>query len=99
MIPNKIKSKSKLPVTYSDVCKAAKRLEGIANRTPVMTSRTLNEKTGAKIYLKCENYQRIGAFKFRGGYNALAKFTPKQRQAGAVTYSSGNHAQAIACAA
>ena len=66
------KPKAKLPVSYEDVCKAAKRLEGVANKTPVMTSRTLNAKTGAKIYLKCENYQKVGAFKFRGGYNALS---------------------------
>ena len=68
-------SAKKLPVSYQDVCNAAKRLKGVANRTPVMTSRTLDKKTGAKFFLKCENFQRIGAFKFRGGYNALAQFT------------------------
>ena len=84
--------KLKLLVSYEDVCKAAKRLEGVANKTPVMTSRTLNKLTGAMIYLKCENYQRIGVFKFRGGYNALARFTAKQRKAGVIAFSSGNHA-------
>ena len=89
----------KLPVTYEDVCKAAKRLKGVANRTPVMTSSTLDRLTGAKMFLKCENYQRIGAFKFRGAYSALSKFTPAQKKAGVIAYSSENHAQAIACAA
>ena len=64
-----------------------------------MTSRTLNKKTGAQFYLKCENFQRIGAFKFRGGYNALAQFDAKQRKAGAITESSGNFAQALSLAA
>ena len=64
-----------------------------------MTSKTLDQLTGAKIFLKCENFQRIGAFKFRGGYNALSNFTPAQKKAGVITYSSGNHAQAISCAA
>ena len=67
--------------------------------TPVMTSRTLDKITGAKLFLKCENFQRIGAFKFRGGFNALSKFTPAQRKAGVITFSSGNHAQAIASSA
>ena len=91
-------SKKKLPVTYDEVCKAAKRLEGVANKTPVLTSRTLNAMTGAQFFLKCENYQRIGAFKFRGGYNALAQFDEKQRKAGAITESSGNFAQALSLA-
>ena len=67
--------------------------------TPVMTSRTLDKITGAKLFLKCENFQRIGAFKFRGGFNALSKFTTAQRKAGVITFSSGNHAQAIASSA
>ena len=79
-------------MTYDDVCKAANRLNGVANKTPVMTSRTLDQLTGAKMFLKCENYQRMGAFKFRGGYSALSKFTPAQKKAGVIAYSSGNHA-------
>jgi threonine dehydratase len=85
--------------TYRDVQAAASRLAGTAHRTPVLRSRLLNQQVGADIVIKCENFQRIGAFKFRGAFNALAQFTPEQRQAGVVTYSSGNHAQAIALAA
>ncbi|EMF0716487.1 threo-3-hydroxy-L-aspartate ammonia-lyase [Citrobacter freundii] len=88
----------KLPC-YADVAAAAERIEGYANRTPVMTSRTVNEEFGAEVFFKCENLQRMGAFKFRGAMNALRQFTPKQRAAGVVTFSSGNHAQAIALAA
>ncbi|SDH17329.1 threo-3-hydroxy-L-aspartate ammonia-lyase [Propionivibrio dicarboxylicus] len=82
--------------TYEDVLAAARRLDGHAHRTPVMTSRTMNSETDAQIFFKCENLQRMGAFKFRGAFNALSKFDARQRQAGVVTYSSGNHAQAIA---
>jgi len=82
--------------TYEDVLAAASRLDGHAHRTPVMTSRTMNAETGAQLFFKCENLQRMGAFKFRGAFNALSKFDARQRQAGVVTYSSGNHAQAIA---
>jgi threonine dehydratase len=71
----------------------------VAHRTPVLTSRTADARTGATVFFKCENLQRIGAFKFRGAYNALAQFTPEQRRAGVIAYSSGNHAQAIALAA
>ncbi|MEV6280205.1 pyridoxal-phosphate dependent enzyme [Nocardia sp. NPDC051832] len=78
---------------------AADRLSGVANRTPVLTSRTLDERTGASILLKCENLQRGGAFKFRGAYNAIAQLTPDQLARGVVTWSSGNHAQAVALAA
>jgi len=85
--------------TYDDVVQAAGRIAGIANRTPVLTSRTVNDAFGAEVFFKCENLQRMGAFKFRGAYNALAKFTPEQRRAGVVAFSSGNHAQAIALAA
>ncbi|QYY28592.1 threo-3-hydroxy-L-aspartate ammonia-lyase [Cupriavidus pinatubonensis] len=88
----------KLP-TYADVQEAAKRLDGVANRTPVNTSRTLNDMLGAEVFFKCENFQRMGAFKFRGAYNALAKFSPAQRRAGVVAFSSGNHAQGIALSA
>ncbi|HET9441202.1 MAG TPA: threo-3-hydroxy-L-aspartate ammonia-lyase [Longimicrobiales bacterium] len=77
---------------------AARRLHGVAHRTPVMTSRTLDELTGAQVFLKCENFQRVGAFKFRGAYNALSQLGPEQRQRGVLTFSSGNHAQAIALA-
>ncbi|HEY0671835.1 MAG TPA: threo-3-hydroxy-L-aspartate ammonia-lyase [Longimicrobiales bacterium] len=77
---------------------AARRLHGVAHRTPVMTSRTLDELTGAQIFLKCENFQRVGAFKFRGAYNALSQLAQEQRQRGVLTFSSGNHAQAIALA-
>ncbi|MFJ5382604.1 threo-3-hydroxy-L-aspartate ammonia-lyase, partial [Cupriavidus sp. CER94] len=85
--------------TYADVEAAAKRLEGYANRTPVNTSRTLDERLGAKVFFKCENFQRMGAFKFRGAFNALSKFTPAQRKGGVVAFSSGNHAQGIALSA
>jgi len=85
--------------TYEDVAQAAERILGVAHRTPVLTSRTVNEEFGAEVFFKCENLQRMGAFKFRGGYNALARFTPEQRRAGVVAFSSGNHAQAVALAA
>ncbi|WP_332848776.1 threo-3-hydroxy-L-aspartate ammonia-lyase [Massilia sp. S19_KUP03_FR1] len=85
--------------TYDDVVQAAARIAGVANRTPVLTSRTANELFGAELFFKAENLQRMGAFKFRGACNALSKFTPEQRRAGVVAFSSGNHAQAIALAA
>lgn len=85
--------------TYDDVAAAALRLQGIAHRTPVLTSRTMDEQLGARLFFKCENLQRIGAFKFRGAYNALSQFTTEQRKGGALAFSSGNHAQAIAHAA
>ena len=85
-------------VTYDDVARAAGRLAGVAHRTPVATSRTLDERTGARLFLKCENLQRAGAFKFRGAYNAIARLEPEERSRGVLTYSSGNHAQAIALA-
>ena len=88
-----------LPISFADVEAAAGRLRGVAHRTPVMTSRTANEITGAQLYFKCENLQRMGAFKFRGAYNALAQFTPLQKERGAIAFSSGNHAQAIALSA
>jgi threo-3-hydroxy-L-aspartate ammonia-lyase len=87
-----------LPVSYADVEAAAARIAGHARRTPVMTSRTVNARTGAEVFFKCENYQRIGAFKFRGAYNALAQLDDGQKRRGVLTYSSGNHAQAIALA-
>jgi threonine dehydratase len=85
-------------VSYDDVQAAAERLRGIARRTPVATSRTLDERLSARLFLKCENLQRAGAFKFRGAYNAAAKLAPAERARGILTYSSGNHAQAIALA-
>jgi len=85
--------------TYDDVAAAAARIAPVAHRTPVLRSRLVNEIVGADVVFKCENLQRMGAFKFRGAYNALAQFTPEQRRAGVVTYSSGNHAQAIALSA
>lgn len=85
--------------TFDDVVAAAKRIEGHAHRTPVMTSRTVNDEFGAEVFFKCENFQRMGAFKFRGAFSALSRFDDRQRRAGVVAYSSGNHAQAIALSA
>ncbi len=85
--------------TFADVQAAAARLEGQAHRTPVLRSRTVDEATGAQFFFKCENFQRMGAFKFRGAFNALSCFDAQQRRAGVVAFSSGNHAQAIALAA
>ncbi|RRO10186.1 threo-3-hydroxy-L-aspartate ammonia-lyase [Pectobacterium aquaticum] len=85
--------------TYDDVVAAAERIAGYANKTPVMTSRTVNDAFGAELFFKCENLQRMGAFKFRGAMNALLQFSDEQKAAGVVTFSSGNHAQAIALAA
>jgi threonine dehydratase len=84
------------PVTFEDVQKAAERLKGIAHRTPVMTSRTLDALCGNQVLLKCENFQRMGAFKIRGAYNAMSQLSEAEKRRGVVTYSSGNHAQAIA---
>ncbi len=86
-------------IDYSEVARAAGRIEGIAHRTPVLTSRTADLQAGAQLFFKCENFQRMGAFKFRGAYNAIARFSEEQRRAGVLTYSSGNHAQAIALSA
>jgi len=85
--------------TYSDVAAAAERIKGHAHQTPVLTSRTVNEEFDGEVFFKCENYQRMGAFKFRGAMNALSQFTDEQRAAGVVAFSSGNHAQAIALSA
>ena len=86
-------------VTFEDVLAAAERLKGVAHHTPVFSSRTLDEITGARVFLKCENFQRMGAFKFRGAYNRLAQLSPQERAAGVVAFSSGNHAQGVALAA
>jgi len=88
-----------LAISFDDVAAAAQRLAGVAHRTPVMTSRTADALCGGTLFFKCENLQRMGAFKFRGAYNALAQFTPEQRRAGVIAFSSGNHAQAIALSA
>ncbi len=85
-------------VTYADVAAAAERLAGVAHRTPVMTSDTLDQRLAARVFLKCENLQRMGAFKIRGAYNAIARLTPEERARGVVAFSSGNHAQAVALA-
>jgi len=87
------------PLHYGDVEQAAARIAGAAHRTPVLTSRTADAMANAQLFFKCENYQRMGAFKFRGAYNAIARFSDAQRAAGVLTYSSGNHAQAIALSA
>ena len=86
------------PVTYADVEAAAARLEGVAHRTPVATSSSFDAIAGCEAYFKCENLQRMGAFKFRGAYNALAQLEGEQRRRGVVAFSSGNHAQAVALA-
>ncbi len=88
-----------LAITPADIEAAAQRLQGVAHRTPVLTSHTADVRTGAQVFFKCENFQRMGAFKFRGAYNALAQFTPEQRRGGVIAFSSGNHAQAIALSA
>lgn len=85
-------------VVYADVAAAAQRIAGVAHRTPVMTSLTVDGRTGASVFFKCENFQRMGAFKFRGAYNALSNLDDERRRAGVVAFSSGNHAQAVALA-
>jgi threonine dehydratase len=85
-------------VTFEDVLAAARRIAGAARVTPVMTSRSLDERLGARFFLKCESFQRAGAFKFRGAYNAISKLTDAERKRGILTYSSGNHGQAVALA-
>ncbi len=86
-------------ISFDDVCRAAERIRDVANHTPVATSRTLDKLTGARVFLKCENLQRGGAFKFRGAYNRLVCLTPEERKRGVVAFSSGNHAQGVALAA
>ena len=88
-----------LPVTFADVRAAAERLRGVANRTPVMTSRTFNALVGREVFFKCENFQRAGAFKFRGAYNRLSRLSDEEKRRGVVAFSSGNHAQGVALAA
>jgi threo-3-hydroxy-L-aspartate ammonia-lyase len=90
-----------LPIGFADVERAAERLRGVANRTPVVRSRTVDARVGrgTRVFLKCESFQRGGSFKFRGAYNRLAELTPEERVAGVVAFSSGNHAQGVALAA
>jgi threonine dehydratase len=87
-----------LLVSFDDIAVAHERIRAHARRTPVLTSATIDALTGAKVHFKCENFQRMGAFKFRGAYNALAQLAPEQRRRGVIAYSSGNHAQAVALA-
>lgn len=87
-----------LAVNYDDVASAARLLAGRCHLTPVVRSHTVDERVGARVFFKCENLQRAGAFKFRGAYHALARLTPEQKRRGVVAYSSGNHAQAVALA-
>ena len=88
-----------LTIDASDIRAAAERLRGVAHRTPVLTSAGLDGLAGSTIFVKCENFQRVGAFKFRGAYNALSKLDPAARKRGVVAFSSGNHAQGVALAA
>ncbi|CNH33792.1 hydroxy amino acid dehydratase [Yersinia thracica] len=88
-----------LVISYEDIIQAHQRIAGFALKTPVLTSSTANEQTGAQLFFKCENFQHMGAFKFRGAYNALVKLSPEQQAKGVIAFSSGNHAQAIALSA
>ena len=83
-------------ITFDDIARAHERIKAQARRTPVLTSRTVDELTGASVFFKCENFQRMGAFKFRGAFNALSQLGEEQRKKGVVAFSSGNHAQAVA---
>lgn len=83
----------------ADVVRAAEHLREVVNHTPVMTSRTLDQRAGCRVFLKCENFQRVGAFKFRGAFNAISRLNDTQKQTGVITHSSGNHAQGVALAA
>src|SRR3954447_25511190 len=87
------------PISFADVERAAARLKGVAHRTPVVTSRTIDHAAGASVFLKCEGFQRMGAFKFRGAYNTVAQLTDDELALGVCASSSGNHAQALALAA
>lgn len=86
-------------VQFPDIQSAAERLRGVANVTPVHTSRALDAMLGREVYFKCENFQRTGSFKFRGAYNAISRLSDDERRQGVVAFSSGNHAQAVALAA
>ncbi len=86
-------------ISLNDVRAAAQRIAGVARRTPIMTCATLDQMAGRRLYFKCEQFQKVGAFKFRGAFNAVMKLTDAEAQRGVVTHSSGNHAQALALAA
>ncbi|GGA47985.1 threo-3-hydroxy-L-aspartate ammonia-lyase [Okeania sp. KiyG1] len=92
------KSADNFVVNYNNITAAAHRLSSVAHRTPVITSTTVNKLTKCQVFFKCENFQRTGSFKFRGAYNALSQLSETQKKSGVLTYSSGNHAQAIALA-
>src|ERR671936_714732 len=94
-----VESTSELAIGLADVRQAAARLRGVANRSPVVSSRTLDARVGARVVFKCENLQRGGAFKFRGAYNRLVCLSAAERERGVVAFSSGNHAQGVALAA
>src|ERR1700716_4103680 len=95
----RIESAAEFAIGLADVRQAAERLRGIANRTLVVTSRTVDALVGGQVFFKCENLQRGGAFKFRGAYNRLVALSPEERARGVVAFSSGNHAQGVALAA
>ena len=86
-------------LNFTDIQTAATRIKGVAHRTPILTSTTLNAMLGCEVFMKAENFQRMGAFKFRGGYNAINALTDAERGRGVLAFSSGNHAQAVALAA
>lgn len=88
-----------MPITLSDIHQAAKRIQPYAHRTPVLTSKSLDQQVGVQVHLKCENFQKVGAFKFRGACNAVFSLSPEEASSGVSTHSSGNHAQALALAA
>jgi len=85
-------------LSFDDVAAAHERIRAQAKRTPVLSSSTVDALTGARVFFKCENFQRMGAFKFRGAYNALAQLSPEEQRRGVIAFSSGNHAQAVALA-
>jgi threo-3-hydroxy-L-aspartate ammonia-lyase len=94
-----MQDESNLAVDYRDIVEAAHRLTGYARRTPVLTSTQVDDRTRCQVFFKCENFQRVGAFKFRGAFNAISQLDPEERERGVIAYSSGNHAQAVALAA
>ena len=89
----------KYAASIDDVRAAARRIEGVGHRTPILTSQTLDEMAGRKLFFKCENFQKIGAFKLRGGWNAVSILSDEEAENGVCTHSSGNHAQAVAFSA
>ncbi|MFC4077530.1 pyridoxal-phosphate dependent enzyme [Salinithrix halophila] len=85
-------------MSFTDVLRAKERLDGISHNTPIITSRTLNSRAGCEVFLKCENLQRGGAFKFRGAYHTISRLSTEEKERGVIAFSSGNHAQAVALA-